>query len=84
MEERESLKEYLEHYDVVDQTRTEAEVLNYQEQNEVPLPQENQGNNNLYNGNGNNNEYKEIIGDDNKYNFEKIDTQYNEATKKYI
>ena len=84
MEERESLKEYREHYDVVDQTRTEAEVLNYQDQNEVSLPQENQGNNNLYNGNGNNNEYKEIIGDDNKYNFEKIDTQYNEATKKYI
>ena len=84
MEERESLKEYREHYDVVDQTRTEAEVLNYQEQNEVPLPQENQGNNNLYNGNDNNNEYKEIIGDDNKYKFEKIDTQYNEVTKKYI
>ena len=84
MEERESLKEYREYYDVVDQTRTEAEVLNYQDQNEVSLPQENQGNNNLYNGNGNNNEYKEIIGDDNKYNFEKIDTQYNEATKKYI
>ena len=84
MEERESLKEYREHYDVVDQTRTEAEVLNYQDQNEVSLPQENKGNNNLYNGNGNNNEYKEIIGDDNKYNFEKIDTQYNEATKKYI
>ena len=84
MKERESLKEYREHYDVVDQTRTETEVLNYQDQNEVSLPQENQGNNNLYNGNGNNNEYKEIIGDDNKYNFEKIDTQYNEATKKYI
>ena len=84
MEERESLIEYCEHYDVVDQTKTEAEGLNYQKQNGVPLTQENQGNNNLYNGNGNNNEYKEIIGDDNKYNFEKIDTQYNEATKKYI
>ena len=84
MEERESLIEYCEHYDVVDQTKTEAEGLNYQKQNGVPLTQENQGNNNLYNWNGNNNEYEEIIEDDNKYNFEKIDTQYNEATKKYI